>query len=146
MVRKSSTKVCNYSAHLVKGHNPYCSRRTISVKTDRKCVLCDFAQWFFYYLLFGLGKCSFWLISWQFFPSALKTTKFKNFHRPHSVFPDFQGLEKFIPFFPTIKDHANPAHCCQAAWRPSTCLYLQWGWHYCRATVLVGGLGHLAAV
>ena len=25
MAQKSNTKVCNSSAHLVKGHNPYCS-------------------------------------------------------------------------------------------------------------------------
>ena len=25
----------------------------------------------------------------KFFPSTLKTTKFTNFHRPHSVFADF---------------------------------------------------------
>ena len=49
----------------------------------------------FFKLLFGLGKCSFWLTHWEFFPSALRTT---NFHRPHSVFTDFQGLEKLIPF------------------------------------------------
>ena len=55
----------------------------------------------FFKLLFSLGKFSFWLIviSWLFYPSILKTTKFTNFHRPHSVFPDFQSLEKLIPFF-----------------------------------------------
>ena len=99
IVWKSNTKVCNYSGHLVKGHNPYCSWRTLSAKTDRKCVLCDFVQRLNKNLLFSLGKCSFRLISWQFFPSALKTTKFTNFHRPHLVFPDFQGPEKRIPFF-----------------------------------------------
>ena len=37
------------------------------------------------------------------FPSALKTTKFTNFHRPHSFFTDFQSLEKLIPFFPNFQ-------------------------------------------
>ena len=104
MARKSNTKVHNTSTHLVKGHNPYCSwwptHNYLSVKTDRKCILCDFTQWFLNKKkqLFGLGKCSFWPINWQFFHGALKTTKFTNFHRPHSVFTDFQGLEKLVPF------------------------------------------------
>ena len=33
-------------------------QRALSVKTDRKCILCDSMQQFFK-LLFGLGKCSF---------------------------------------------------------------------------------------
>ena len=37
------------------------------------------------------------------FPRALKTTKFTNFHRPHSVFTDFQGLEKLITFSPNFQ-------------------------------------------
>ena len=43
-----------------------------------------------------------------FFPSALKTTKFTNFHRPHSVFPDFQGPEELIPFFPNFQRLCEP--------------------------------------
>ena len=63
---------------------------------------------FLFKLLFGLRECSFWLINWQFFPSALKTTKFTNFHRPHSVFTDFQGLEKRIPFSPNFQRPCEP--------------------------------------
>ena len=33
-----------------------------------------------------------------FFPSTLKTTKFTNFHRSHSVLTDFQDLEKHTSF------------------------------------------------
>ena len=47
MARRSNTKVPNYSAQLVKGHNPYCSQRT----KDRKCILCDFARHFLNYFL-----------------------------------------------------------------------------------------------
>ena len=88
-------------------------RCTLSVKTDGKWGVCDFAWGAFFKLPFGLGKCSFWLMSWQFFPGALKTT---NFHRPHSVFTDFEGLENLIPFLPqTFKDRVNPGTtrlCC----------------------------------
>ena len=113
MVQKTNTKVHNYSAHLVKVHNPYWSQCTLSVKTDRHCVLCDFAWQFYFYffnLLFGLGKCSFWLLSWQFFPRALKTTKFTNSHRAHSVFTDFQGLEKPILFSPNSQRPSKTAN------------------------------------
>ena len=37
MAQKSNTKVCNSSAHPVKGRNPYWSQCTTPVKTDRKC-------------------------------------------------------------------------------------------------------------
>ena len=65
--------------------------------------MADTFFFFFFTVLFGLGKCNFWLISWQFFPHTLKTTKFTNFHRPHSVFSDSQGLKKLIPFSPNFQ-------------------------------------------
>ena len=44
-----------------------------------------------------------WSWEMQFLTDKLtvfpKTTKFTNFHRPHLVFPDFQGLEKLLFFF-----------------------------------------------
>ena len=103
--QKSNTKVRNSAAHLVKGHNPYCSQRLMHFVSQNWLEV--HSLWFctaffldiFLKRLFGLGKCRFWLISWYFFPSALRTTNFTNFHRPHSVFTDFQGLEKLNPLF-----------------------------------------------
>ena len=48
--QKSNMKVLNSSTHQVKGCNPYYSwwPCILPVKTDRKCVLCDFAQLFFF--------------------------------------------------------------------------------------------------
>ena len=71
-----------------------------------------FFFFFFFKLLFGLGKCSFWLVSWQFFPSffwrpqiyKLSQTPL-SFHwlsRPWKAYPIFPKLSK------TFKDHANP--------------------------------------
>ena len=101
MARKSNTKVHNSSAHPVKGHNPYCSRWLMHSISQN--------WWEVHSLWFRTAKqnlnwkCSFWLISWEFSPSVLKTTKLTNFHRPHSVFRDFHGLEKRFPFFPNFQ-------------------------------------------
>ena len=107
MAWKSNTKVCNSSSHPVKGHNPYYSQCTLSVKTDRKCIFCDFAWQFKKIFLTTVRswEMQFLTDELKVFPSALKTTKFTNFHRTHSVFTDFQGLEieKRIPFFPNFQ-------------------------------------------
>ena len=82
-------------------------------------MFCDFAWQFYFYflnLLFGLGKCSFWLLSWQFFPRALKTTIFTNSHRPHSVFTDFQGLEKPILFSPNSQRPSKTVRTLCVCW------------------------------
>ena len=73
MVQKSNTKVHNSSAHPVKGRNPYYSANALYqskligsvffVILHSHLIKCNKK------LLFGLGKCSFWLVSWQFFPS-----------------------------------------------------------------------------
>ena len=70
MGQKSNTKVCNSAAHLVKGHNPYCSQRLmhfisqnwLEVHSLRFCTAI-FLE-IFLKRLFSLGKCSFWPISW----------------------------------------------------------------------------------
>ena len=43
----------------------------------------------------------FWVISWSFFPSTLKTTKFTNFHRPRSVFRLARHWKAY-PIFPKL--------------------------------------------
>ena len=70
MGQKSNTKVRNSAAYLVKGHNPYCSQRLMHFISQNWLEV--HSLWFctaifldiFLKLLFGLGKCSFWLISW----------------------------------------------------------------------------------
>ena len=83
---------------------------TLSVKTDRKCVLCDF--FFFFKLLFGLGKCSFWLVSWQFFPSFFWRPQIHKLSQTPLSFHWLSRPWKAYPIFPklseTFKDHANP--------------------------------------
>ena len=51
MVQESNTKLHNTSAHPVKGRNLTIAdgRHTLSVKTDRKCVLCDFTVIYFFF-------------------------------------------------------------------------------------------------
>ena len=91
------------------------------------------SEFIFVKLLFSLGKCSFWLISWQFFPSALKITKFTNFHRPHSVFTDFQGLEKHIPFFPNFQRLCEPCSASLCTYHTS-CNYF---WSSCEKVLKI---------
>ena len=89
-------KVCNSSTHLVKGCNPYCSQWPMH----------SISGAFFLILhgkLFCLNYCSV-LADDKIFPSALKIT---NFHKPHSVFTDFQGLEKRISFSLSFQRHSK---------------------------------------
>ena len=103
-VQKSNTKVRNAAACPVKGRNPYYSRwptHSISQNWQELCSL-----WFrtgIFFIFFNycsvLGNAaSDWSAESFSLALTLKTTKFTNFHRPHSVFTDFQGLEKIIPF------------------------------------------------
>ena len=115
MAWKSNMKVRNSSAHVVKGRNPCCSQwPKHSVKTNRKCLLCDFARRFkkTRQLLFGFGKSSFWLISWYFFPCALKTIKFTD---PTQFSQTFKALKSLSHFPKPSKDQANPADTLSTA-------------------------------
>ena len=58
----------------------------------------DFFFFFFNYCSVLGNAASDWSAESFSLALTLKTTKFTNFHRPHSVFTDFQGLEKIIPF------------------------------------------------
>ena len=118
MVQKSNMKVHNSSAHPVKGRNPYYSWWPMhSISQNWQEV---YSLWFctaiflilFFKRLFCLGKCSFWLVSWQFFPSffwrpqihklSLTPLSFHSLSRPWKAYPIFPKLSK------TFKDRANP--------------------------------------
>ena len=105
-VWKSNMKVLNSSTHQVKGCNPYYSQRPCiqSVKTHRKCVLCDFAQHFFF--IDFLSTIQSWEMQFLtdkliVFPWHSEDHKFTNFHRPHSVCTTFKAL-KSISHFPPL--------------------------------------------
>ena len=108
MARKSNTKV-RFSAHPVKGCYPYGSRwptHSISQNCDSKCILCGFTKQIFLFLFFKTT-----VQSWEMqfltdkltvFPWHSEDHKFTHIHRPHSVFTDFQGLNKAYPIFPKL--------------------------------------------
>ena len=75
---------------------------------------------FFFKLLFGLGKCCFWLVSWQFFHSFFWRPQI---HKLSQTPLSFHWLSrKAYPIFPklskTFEDCANPAlpSWCQMSW------------------------------
>ena len=98
MVQKSNTKVHNFSTHPVKGCNPYDSQwPTHSISQNWQQVRSLWFRtviFFNFKLLFSLGKCSFWLISQQFFPSNLKTTNSQAFTHPNQFSQTFKALKR----------------------------------------------------
>ena len=46
----------------------------------------------------------------------MRTTKFTNFHRPYSVFTDFQGLEFFFLFSPNFQRPSEPSFFSLPFW------------------------------
>ena len=106
MGQKSNTKVCNSAAHLVKGRNPYCSQRLLHF--IRQNWLEVHSLWFctaIFLDFFFLTTVWSWEVQFLtdkliFFSLALwRPQNSQTFTDPHSVFTDFQGLEKLIPFF-----------------------------------------------
>ena len=104
LVQKNNMMACNYSAHPVKGQNIYCSRRTLSVKTDRKCIFLWFHTAFF--SLFFLIYCSVLenaVSDWSAdsFSLALWRPQNSHFHR-------LLALKRLSHFPQTFKDCTNP--------------------------------------
>ena len=74
-IHKLFTNLCNMgqksnsAAHLVKGHNPYCSQRLMHSNQSKligsaySVIFHSIFFKYFFKLLFGLGKCRFQLIS-----------------------------------------------------------------------------------
>ena len=53
-------------------------------------------------LLFGLGKCSFWLVSWQFFPSFFWRPQIHKLSQTPLSFHRLSRPWKAYPIFPTL--------------------------------------------
>ena len=108
---KSKTHVLNSSNHYVKGCNPYYSRWPciLSVKIDRKCVLCDFAQPFYFFkTTVRSWEVQFLTDKLSFFPSTLKTTNSQTSRDSTQFSQTFKALKSVSHFSQTFKDHANP--------------------------------------
>ena len=97
-----NTKVRNSSTQPVKGRNPYDSQWPIHSICQNwqqvRSLWFHTVIFFFFKLLFSLGKCSFWLISWQFFPSTLKTTNSQTFTDPNQFSQTFKALKRSSHF------------------------------------------------
>ena len=80
---------------------------TLSVKTNKKCLLCDFA-W-----QFKTNKqttVQFWEKQFLTDKLILFSLRSEDHKIPRPIsFPRLQVLEKLIPFPQTFKDHVNPA-------------------------------------
>ena len=115
MVQKSNTKLCNSSAHLVKGHNPYCSQwPTYSIKTKKQKLTLTGNCAFFVIFQWWLLTVQSWemqfltdsLISWQFFPRPLRPQNSKTFTDPTQFSQTFKALniaEMLISFSPNFQ-------------------------------------------